>query len=141
MRKKNLHAHQGSANGKVYLPDIHAYQKRFIVRHNEIHSWRKVALPYGDGLKPNMARLIANGYDPGNKIRGVLRLPDKQAFEVCKECGKTLTKYHDCKTSPRSPRIAVSKTDMKRAAASILNNVDPELVKELVEILDERNGG
>ncbi|MHC4635707.1 MAG: hypothetical protein ACYSYU_10950 [Planctomycetota bacterium] len=53
-------------------------------------------------------------------------------------CGKKIPKKWHEKLNyppPRSPRIAVSKTDMKRAAASIMNNVDPELVKELVELL------
>ena len=138
MRKKNLHVHQGSANGKVYLPDIDAYKNHFIMRHSEICSWREVVRPYGDGLKPNMARLIANGYDPGNKIRLVLRLPDKRAVEVCGECGKPLTKYHDCKTNPRPPRIAICLDNPESAATSIKGHMDRDRINELIELLKGR---
>ena len=137
MRKKYLHVHQGSANGKVYLSDIDAYKNHFIMRHSEICSWREVVRPYGDGLKPNMARLIANGYDPGNKIRLVLRLPDKRAVEVCRECEKPLTKYHDCKTHPRPPRIAIRLDSPESAALSIQNNMDPDMMAELIDLLQD----
>ena len=41
--------------------------------HEITHSWRKTARPYD--LYPSMARLIANGYDPGPRIRRKLGLP------------------------------------------------------------------
>jgi hypothetical protein len=139
MRKKDLQAHQGSANGKVYLPDIDAYKNHFILRHNEIPSWRKVAKEYG--LHPNMARMIANGYDPGRKIRKVLGLPPRQEVDPCPKCGSvhTTKRCTSGNHKPRSPRIAISKVDAKRAAQSIMNNLDEETINELIEIL--KGGG
>jgi hypothetical protein len=51
---------------------IQAYQVCFLAKHQKGESWRKIAVKYG--LHPNMARLIANGYEPGNKIRKKLNL-------------------------------------------------------------------
>lgn len=137
MRKKNLHAPNSSANGAVYLPDIQSYEKHFILRHSEIHSWREVARPYGDGLKPNMARMIANGYDPGNKIRQeVLRLPPKEKVETCKECGKVHIKKHPRK-SKRKPRVAIRLDNPASAARSIKGHMERGKIEELVRLLDE----
>lgn len=41
--------------------------------HSETQSWRKTAKPYG--IFPSMARMIAEGYEPGKKIRDKLKLP------------------------------------------------------------------
>ena len=41
--------------------------------HEVTHSWRKTAQKYG--VFPNMARMIANGYEPGPRIRARLGLP------------------------------------------------------------------
>lgn len=88
MRKKHLQQVNSNEDGAVYLPDRQSYEMYFKARHLELHSWRKVAKPYGDKLKPNMARLIANGYDPGKKIRGVLGLPPRQEVDPCPRCGE-----------------------------------------------------
>lgn len=42
--------------------------------HENGESWRKAAEPYG--INAATARLIANGREPGKKIRKVLGLPD-----------------------------------------------------------------
>jgi hypothetical protein len=131
MRKKNLHPHQGNGTGILYLGSIEAYQKAFMVEHEKVKSWRIVAEPYG--IYPNMARLIANGYDPGNRIRDKLRLPDKQAVEVCLNCGKVHTTKR-CTSGnhrPRPPRIAIRLDDVESAWKTILNNMDSLLLKYL----------
>lgn len=43
--------------------------------HEISKSWRNTAAPYG--LHPSMARMIANGYIPGNRIRKKLGLPEQ----------------------------------------------------------------
>jgi hypothetical protein len=49
------------------LSSVDGYRKQFLADYKKLHSWRKVASEYG--LHPSMARMIANGYDPGKKIR------------------------------------------------------------------------
>lgn len=52
---------------------VDALRQKIASEYAEIQSWRKVAAPYG--IHPNMARMIANGYQPGLKIRRLLGLP------------------------------------------------------------------
>jgi hypothetical protein len=46
--------------------------QEMIELHGRTQSWRKTGARFG--LNPAMARLIAGGYDPGRKIRGLLDL-------------------------------------------------------------------
>ena len=68
-----------------HITDIEGYRKQFLRDYKNKRSWRKVAKEYK--LHPNMARMIANGYDPGKKIRGVLGLPPRQEVDPCPRCG------------------------------------------------------
>ena len=137
MRKKNLHAPNGNVGAILYLDSLDAYKNAFLAEHDNVSSWRRVARPYD--LHPNMARLIANGYDPGNKIREKLRLPDKEAVEMCPECGKVLTLYHRCgSNNHRVPRIAIRLDNPGSAAASIKGYMDQAVIRELRELLEEK---
>jgi hypothetical protein len=135
MRKKYLHAPKGNGRVDRYLDSLNAYKNAFLAEHAKVASWRKVAEPYK--IHPNMARMIANGYDPGNRIREKLRLPDKEAVEMCPECGKVLTPYHRCGSNHRIPRIAIRLDNSESAARSIIKHMDPGVVTELVELLQE----
>jgi hypothetical protein len=68
------------------LSSVDGYRKQFLADYKKLHSWRKVASEYG--LHPSMARMIANGYDPGKKIRRVLGLPPRQEVDPCPRCGE-----------------------------------------------------
>ena len=48
--------------------------------HQELKSWRKVAAPYG--INAAMARMVANGYQPGKKIRKLLDLRETSTVMV-----------------------------------------------------------
>ena len=135
MRKKNLHAPKGSAGAVLYLDSLDAYKNAFMAKHDKVSSWRKVAGPYG--IHPSMARMIANGYDPGNRIREKLRLPDKEAVEICPKCGKVLTLYHRCGSNHRIPRLAIRLDNPESAALSIQNNMDPDMMAELIDLLQD----
>ena len=135
MRKNHLHAPKGNGASGLYLDSIDAYKNSFLERHGKVASWRKVAEPYS--IHPNMARMIANGYDPGNRIRERLQLSEKQPVEICEECGKILSKYHKCKSGPRPPRIAIRLDDPESAARSIQKHMEPENISELVRLLTD----
>ncbi len=85
MRKKHVHPPSRAATPGAYLSSVGAYKNAFLAEHKKVKSWRVVAKPYG--LKPNMARMIAYGYDPGNKIRAKLHLQAKQVVLACAKCG------------------------------------------------------
>ncbi len=142
MRKKNLHTPKGNAGAIQYPKDIHGYETLFLAQHKKFSSWRKVAEPYE--VHPSMARMIANGYDPGNRIREKLRLPNKQAVEVCPSCGIAHTTKRCTSTNgskPRPPRIAIRTDNPDSAAASIKGHMDQEKVSELIELLQEDRYG
>ena len=86
MRKSYLHAPGRAVSAPVYLSSVQAYRKSLLAAHENLKSWRKVAAPYD--LKPSMARMIAYGYDPGNKIRAKLHLQAKQVVLACSKCGE-----------------------------------------------------
>lgn len=120
----------------MYLDSLDAYKNAFLAEHEKVKSWRVVVDNKPYKIYPNMARLIAKGYDPGNKIRRILHLPDKQAVEVC-HCGVAHTTKR-CTSSnhrPRPPRIAIRLDNPESAARSIQKHMDPELMAELVELL------
>ena len=135
MRKIHLHAGNGRTGPIQYLDSIDAYKNEFLAYYEKVASWRKVAEPYS--IHPNMARLIANGYDPGNRIRERLQLPEKQPVEMCEECGKVLTVYHKCKSEPRPPRISIRLDDPESASRSIKKHMDPGVIGELMRLLNE----
>jgi len=56
---------------------INDYKAAFLRFYEIDKSWWKVADRYG--IHPNMARLIAKGHQPGNKIRAKLGLPPRSA--------------------------------------------------------------
>jgi hypothetical protein len=72
-RKKRLQGYRTAVAPAFDYSNIQAYQTMFIVKHQKGNSWRKIAVQHG--LHPNMARLIANGHEPGNRIREKLKLP------------------------------------------------------------------
>lgn len=53
--------------------------------HKETQSWRKTGARYG--INPAMARLLVNGYEPGQKIRKQLGLPEYRSVPPCSICG------------------------------------------------------
>ena len=136
MRKNYLHAPNGNAGPIQYLDSIDAYQNAFLATHEEKRSWRKVGDPYK--IHPSMARMIANGHDPGNRIREKLRLPDKEKVEVCRSCGVAHTTKRCTSTNhrPRPPRISIRLDNPESAARSIRGSMVGELIRELVKLLN-----
>ncbi len=100
MRKNYLHAPGRAASAPVYLSNVQAYRKSLLAAHMKLKSWRKVAAPYD--LKPSMARMIAYGYDPGNKIRAKLHLQAKQVVLACSKCGEAHVTKRCTKVARRS---------------------------------------
>ena len=133
-RKKNLQADSRNLSTLIYPAYVDGYKTLFSALYVDLKSWRRVAKPYD--LHPNMARLISKGYDPGNRIRKKLRLPDKKAVQTCK-CGEVHVKGHPKNYKPRPPRIAIRLDNPGSAAASIMNNMDLKAIRELRELLKE----
>lgn len=105
-------------------------------------SWRNTGAEFG--VNPATARLIARGYQPGNRMRESLNLPPVVKVEACPTCGVV----HTRKTCPlsngnpkrkRQPRIAISKLDAASAARTIRRNMGAEFVERLVEELRDGN--
>ncbi len=134
-RKKNLQADSRDLSTLIYPTHVDGYKTLFSALYVDLKSWRRVAKPYK--IYPNMARLIARGYDPGNKIRHELRLPEKQAVEVCEECGEIHFKKHPKKVT-RPPRIAIRLDNPESAAASIKGHMDQAAIRELRELIKEK---
>ena len=103
-------------------------------RHESTKSWRDTAEPYG--IFPSMARMLANGYEPGYKIRKKLNLPTVVPVEVCPDCGKApLAKHHRCNGKPprpRRPRLAIRLDDPHSAARSIRRHMTKDNIKALL---------
>ena len=103
-------------------------------RHESTKSWRAVAAPYG--IFPSTARLLANGYEPGYKIRKKLNLPDVVPVEVCPTCGEApLAKHHRCNgkpSRPRHPRLAIRLDDPASAARSIRRHMTGDNIAALL---------
>lgn len=129
MCKNDLQTGRASLAPIVYYRDIDAYKTAFLALHEEIRSWRKIADQYG--IYPNMARMISQGYDPGNKIRELLRLPMKDKFEVCPKCKLPMRKNHKCQAKKRN-RLSINLNNPESAAKSIMNYMDREGIKEMV---------
>ena len=113
---------------------INGYRVEFLNLHSELKSWRKVADRYG--IYPNMARMISQGYDPGNRIRKLLRLPMKDKFEVCPKCKLPMRKGHECQAKKRN-RLSINLDNPGSAARSIMKYMDLDLVEVLIEMLME----
>ena len=141
MRKKYLHAPKGNGAINLYLDSLDAYKNAFLTNHDELKSWRKVAEPYK--IYPSMARMIANGHSPGNKIRSKLGLPPMDKVPVCRTCGIVHTTKRCIGTNhrPRPPRIAIRLDNPESAVRSIKGHMDSEVIAELIEILQEANDG
>ena len=135
MRKNDLQGARASLGLTVYYGDIDSYKTAFTALHEEIRSWRRIAEPYD--LYPNMARMIANGYDPGNKIREKLRLPMKDKFEVCPRCENPMKKDHRCSGGDHKKRnrLSINLEDPFSAGKSIMNHMDSEMVNDLIVVL------
>ncbi len=132
MRKNDLQTDRGKVGSVVYYGSVDAYKTAFLAQHEIIRSWRKIADQYG--IYPNMARMISQGYDPGNKIRKLLRLPMKDKFEVCPKCKLPMRKGHQCQTKKRN-RLSINLDNPWSAARSIQNNMEPEVINEVIELL------
>jgi hypothetical protein len=107
VRKIRLHRVNRAIKYAADYSNIQSYQVAFLVKHEQGESWRKIAMQHG--LYPNMARLIAQGHEPGNRIRKKLNLPLKSEVipmekkipdgslvlgsQVC-ECGQTFVSNH-----------------------------------------------
>ena len=113
---------------------IDEYKVEFLNLHSEMKSWRKVADQYG--IYPNMARMISQGYDPGNRIRKLLRLPMKDKFEVCPKCKLPMRKGHQCQAKKRN-RLSINLDDPGSAARSIMKYMNLDSVEVLIEMLME----
>ncbi len=115
---------------------INEYQVKFVNIYSELKSWRRVAEPYG--IYPNMARMISQGYDPGNKIRAKLRLPKKVKVEVCSKCGD-LHPQKRCsgKKGPKRNRLSINLDNPGSASRSIIKHMDLDIVRALIEMLME----
>lgn len=123
MRKNDLQADSQGVGAIPYYSHIKEYQSAFIASYAERKSWEKVAEPY-PGLHRSMARMIANGYQPGKKIRAVLRLNPLLPAPVCSVCGEVHTtkrctkraaEYKDLFATPQSDllRQLVNREEMK----------------------------
>lgn len=93
--------------------DMHCIRTTIICIHEATKSWRQAGDYYG--ISGAMARLIANGYLPGKRIRKLLGV----------------TRY------TRRPRRAINLADPASAAATIRRHAEPEYVAELVRLLED----
>ena len=91
--------------------DMHYIRTTIVRIHDETQSWREAGKAYG--ISGSMARLLANGYQPGKKVRKLLGV----------------TRY-----KPR-PRRAINLADAASAADTIRRHASPEFVAELAELL------
>jgi len=114
---------------------INGYRVEFLNLHSELKSWRKVADQYG--IYPNMARMISQGYDPGNRIRKLLRLPMKDKFEVCPKCKLPMRKGHQCQAKKRN-RLSINLDNPESAGRGIMKHMDSGMVDDLIVILMEK---
>lgn len=95
--------------------------------HCATQSWQKVGNKYG--INKALARLIANGYQPGAKIRAVLGLPEHRQViavageivhpdaltigsKLCIDCGRAFIPNH-----PRRKRCFICSPFRKRKNA------------------------
>jgi ribosomal protein L32 len=112
---------------------------KLLESHSSTKSWRDTAEPYG--IFPAMARMIANGHEPGHKIREKLNLPALTLVEVCPNCGKApIAKHHCCNGKPhkpRPPRLAIRLDDPHSAARSIRRHMTTDQIAALVAALEE----
>lgn len=107
--------------------------------HKNGLNWRAVGAKMG--ITGGMAYRLANepGYEPKSPhYRHVLGLPALIPAPACMKCGqvhvtKRCTNGTARRTTPR--RVAVRCDDMRSAAGTILRNLEPEQVKELVNLL------
>lgn len=134
MRKKHLHAQKEGLGDDLYLGSLEAYKNAFMTEHASGQSWWKLVANKPYKIYPNMARLIAKGYDPGNRIRREMRLPDKQAVQVCKECGEVHIKKHPRKYKKRN-RIAIRLDNPESAVRSIKGHMEQGKIDQLIELL------
>jgi hypothetical protein len=112
------------------------------------YSWNKIQ----ESIAPDVSKIvfwkIANkSYEPKSPLlRYKLGLPRMKEVEVCEEhgvvheydCGSQVVKPKPKRAHrPRPPRIAIRLDNPRSAAASVLNNMDEDKVKELVRLLEE----
>ena len=118
-----------------------AVRKQLKVLHDTVGlSWPRIAA--NNGFTPIPAGTLCSIYHGAPvplKWRTQLGMSEKKKISGCLSCGEvhTTKRCTSNNHSPRSPRIAVSKIDMKRAADSLLNNVEPGKIAELIELLKE----
>jgi hypothetical protein len=112
------------------------------------YSWGKIRNEIAPDVSKIVLYKIANtSYEPKDPmLRYRLGLPMMREVEVCEEHG--VVHEYDCTTETVKPkpkrkskkrdRGSISWDNPSSAAASIMGHMDPELVKELVEILKGR---
>ena len=101
------------------------------------HTWQDVADEIWPGLNRGVIHKIAfTDYEPRDPVlRMKLGLGQKIEVPPCEICGGVHLKPHPKKVK-RAPRVAISKVNMKHAARSIRNNLEPEQVQALIEELN-----
>ena len=62
------------------MPTLEQLCREMQNKHTEVHSWQKVGDCYG--INKATARLVANGYEPGKKVRRLLGLPEEARVNV-----------------------------------------------------------
>ena len=93
MRKQHLQVLFRRAFDEMGFYTISAWEIYFSAKYEKVKSWRKVAEPYK--ISPNMARLIADGHEPGDKIRAILGLlPRATVPSILCSCGECFVSNH-----------------------------------------------
>jgi len=121
-------------------------------RHARGEGWTKIAQSFNHEriTRGHIYKMVTGGWEPNDpELRIILGLPAYKPVPVCPIHG--VVHDYDCQTQtvkpvgkprkPRRPRIAVDKENMASAARSIVNNMSPgkvnQLVVKLLTILDK----
>ena len=116
--------------------------------------WRDVALRlYPDGSVSGalLWRIANTEYQPSAAVCRRLKIRQPVEVSPCPECGEAhvvdwctkdvpAVKGRQKRVRKHKPRIAIRKDDMQSAAQSIVNNLEPEKVQELIAELTRRKG-
>jgi hypothetical protein len=106
---------------------------------------REIAKEYGDGIThADIQRGIKGDFPKSEHKRFILGLPALIPTPACNKCGEVHVRRRcpntsQAKTTPR--RVAIRTDDMRSAAATILRNIEPEKIKELMGILSNGRRG
>jgi hypothetical protein len=132
--------HMGNMKHRTLLEVQKSIQKAYSVSDN----WRVVGGLFG--ITAGTARRIAvEGHEPvDHDIRVALGLPALIPAPACLKCGEVhVTKRcMNGEAGRKTPRrVAIRCDSMISAAGTILRNLEPEQVKELVRLLEVRDDG